>query len=101
MNQDNIDKLSELNKYQIAGLAVLGSTLAALSVVFTLRRLGLVRRPAAPDAVDGPAQTPEGAVMSTEIPHHFSEDLLVPGLTYTGAEVQQQDDHDGRSPEGV
>ncbi|MDQ2745517.1 MAG: hypothetical protein M3Z66_24935 [Chloroflexota bacterium] len=101
MNQDSIDKLSELNKYQIAGLAVLGSTLAALSVVFTLRRFGLVRRRAAPDAVDAPGQTPTGAAMSSEIPQHFSEDLLVPGITYTGAEVQQQDDHDGRSPEGV
>ncbi len=101
MNQDSIDKLSELNKYQIAGLAVLGSTLAALSVVFTLRRFGLIGRHVAPEAVDGPGQTPAGAIMSSEIPHHFSEDLLVPGLTYTGAEVQQQDDHDGRSPEGV
>ncbi len=101
MNQDGIDKLSDLNKYQIAGLALLGSTLAALSVIFTLRRFGLVSRRVAPEAMDAPGQTPDGAVMSSEIPHHFSEDLLVPGLTYTGAEVQQQDDHDGRSPEGV
>lgn len=101
MNQDSIDKLSDLNKYQIAGLALLGSTLAALSVIFTLRRFGLVSRRVTPEAVDGPGQTPDGAAMSSEIPNHFSEDLLVPGLTYTGAEVQQQDDHDGRSPEGV
>jgi hypothetical protein len=40
-------------------------------------------------------------VAPAEIPQHFSEDLVVPGFTETGAEIVKQDREEGRSPEGV
>lgn len=39
--------------------------------------------------------------MPSQVPHHFTENLLVPGFTETGQQVEEEDDTQGRSPEGV
>lgn len=99
MESEKTDKLGELNGYQIAGLAILASTLAALGMVFLLRRSGLLgARPLPPEMATQPA-VPHTQDNGT--PNHFTEELLVPGITYTGEEVAEQDRVAGRSPEGV
>jgi hypothetical protein len=52
----------------------------------------------APEVLIQPAVDAE---TSTETPLHFSEDLLVTGLTHTGLEIVRQDNEEGRSSEGV
>lgn len=98
MESEKVDRLGQLKGYQIAGLALVASTVAALAVVWTLRRLGILgprqaggdeRQPAVPHGSHG------------ETPRHFSEELLVPGMTFTGEQVAAQDHEIGRSPEGV
>jgi hypothetical protein len=99
MESEKTDKLGELNGYQIAGLAILASTLAALGMVFLLRRSGVLGAPPlSPEMATQPA-VPHASDNGT--PNHFTEELLVPGITYTGEEVAQQDREAGRSPEGV
>jgi hypothetical protein len=99
MQREETDRLGDLNAYQIAGLALVASTLAALGVVFLLRRSGILGSPALPPNFDKQPAVPHSPETGT--PHHFSEELLVPGITYTGEEVAQQDAEVGRSPEGV
>ena len=112
MDQPTVDRLGRLNRYQIAALAFITSAVAAVAVLLAIRRFLFTQTPessVAPaadrraedtfsDSMEQP-DTPEA--MGTAIPHHFSEDLIVPGLTKTGPEILQDDDQDGRSPEGV
>jgi hypothetical protein len=99
MDQEKVETRTELNGYQLAGLAVVASTVAALAVLYIVRLLGIV----------GPQAMPDGGDTQPAVPHapgdgastHFSEELLVPGLTYSGVEVEEQDRTEGRSPEGV
>lgn len=112
MNQPTLDRLGRLNGFQIAALAFLTSATAAVAVLLTLRRFLFARAPeqsddpdSGPDAAQAPSydmqqpETPEA--MATVVPHHFSENLVVPGLTKTGLEILQDDDRNGKSPEGV
>ncbi len=93
MGNQKITERRELNALQIAGLAIVGSTLAAVATLIAVRRWGLVRRP---------KTEAEGSMVPRRTnPGHFSEDAIIPGFTYTGAEVEEQDSQSGRSSEGV
>ncbi|MDQ2743636.1 MAG: hypothetical protein M3Z66_15275 [Chloroflexota bacterium] len=48
-----------------------------------------------------PIQPAVSAEMPAHLPHHFTEDVILPGFTETGQDVERQDDTEGRSPEGV
>jgi hypothetical protein len=50
---------------------------------------------------DGPVQPVADPAQSSDVPSHFSEDLIIPGLTHTGQEILEQDLQQGRSPDGV
>jgi hypothetical protein len=99
MQREETDRLGDLNAYQIAGLALVASTVAALGVVFLLRRSGILGGPALPPGFETQPAVPHNPEPGT--PDHFTEELLVPGITFTGKEVAQQDAEVGRSPEGV
>jgi|SRR5947209_18407927 len=101
MDSEKIDRLSALSALQIAGLAIAGSTLVAVGTLFGLRRLGLVRRRPTENTETVEPQPAVPVVASSSIPNHFSEDAVIPGMTYTGADVRRQDELQGRSPEGV
>ena len=100
MEKEKVDRISGLGALQIAALAIGGSTIVALATLAALKRLGLVRgAPASePDILPQPAVPTRS---QTEVPHHFTEDVVVPGHTYTGADILAQDERAGRSPEGV
>ncbi|HZU13725.1 MAG TPA: hypothetical protein VFB58_12870 [Chloroflexota bacterium] len=106
--KDVTDSLSKMSATEIAGGAIGFSLLAALSTMGVLhlrQRLGRART-AAPSPLPGagtpsPVEPMGDAVMAAEVPHHFSEGLVVPGFTETGADIERQDDRYGRSPEGV
>ena len=97
------DQLSDARTYGGAALAgfaaVLVSTVTALTVIFLFRW----RRSRADHRNDllmerVPIQPAVNTAAPAQMPHHFSEDLLVPGLTHSGTEIAQQE---GRNPEGV
>ncbi|HEX6506984.1 MAG TPA: hypothetical protein VF221_05060 [Chloroflexota bacterium] len=101
MNQEKVARLSHLSAVQIAALAIVGSTVAALSVLFGLRGMGIVRSPGdMPVHDDAPQPMVDTTVLAPK-PRHFTEDIVIPGKTFTGADVLEQDDRLGRSPEGV
>ncbi len=91
------ERLGRLNAYQIAGLAAVMSTAVALAVVALLRRFcvpsGTIRR--------GGTSSATGETGMPEVPHHFSEDLTIPGLTFTGSELIETEDQEGKHPEGA
>jgi hypothetical protein len=99
MEREKVDRLAELNGFQLAGLAVVASTVAALSVLYVLRKIGMVGSPPLPPWAASQPAVPHEHQDGT--PEHFSETLLVPGITFTGEEVAEQDSTEGRSPEGV
>lgn len=101
MESEKVDRLSALSALQIAGLAIAGSTLVALATLFGLRRLGLVRRRPTENSGTEGAQPAVPVATSSSVPNHFSEDVVIPGMTFTGADVRRQDELEGRSPEGV
>lgn len=102
MTIQTTDRFSRLGAIQLAVLAVGASTIAALAVAYALRRLNVVRAPA-PNATPGVDHTGSNGqvAMPAQPPNHFSEDLVVPGRTYTGPEIVEQVDDAGQSPEGV
>jgi hypothetical protein len=98
--------LPQANARQMAGLsfvALVSSALTALVIVFALskRRQAVVERAALERAESEPTQPAINTVTPTGVPDHFTEDLVVPGLTFTGAQIEDQDEKLGRSPEGV
>lgn len=107
--------LARLSSLQIALLAVMMSTIMAVGVLIAVRMLmgGNPAPEGLSTAGEAPAGAPDGNTafdsvqpavdteMTVEIPHHFTEDLIVPGLTETGQDVLRDDDTLGRSPEGV
>lgn len=109
MDAQNRIRLARLNSLQIAGLAVLTSTLAALSVLFAVRLAMGRHRPVTADVATAmPESTAPDTVqpavdseMEARLPHHFTEDLIIPGFTETGQDVLRDDETAGRSPEGV
>ncbi|GAC1324373.1 MAG: hypothetical protein NVS2B16_04760 [Chloroflexota bacterium] len=90
---------------QLAGIAVIavaGSTIACVSVYLAVRARRTRKTPySEQDAGGTTAQPAVGTITPAGVPHHFSEDLVIPGLTLTGQETIQQDNVLGRSPEGV
>lgn len=94
-----LEGLGGLNAYQIAGLAIAVSSVVAAAVLLAVRRLIGRDQGAEPELSIG--QPPIGPETSAEMPHHFSEELIVPGFTETGSEISEQDATDGHAPEGV
>lgn len=110
--------LSNLDRAEIAGGAIGFSLLVALVTMAILR---LIRRPGGKEqpATSNPAEASAGDTSSIEservppiqpigdrevpmhVPNHFSEGVVIPGLTETGVEVEEQDVIYGRSPEGI
>jgi hypothetical protein len=111
------NQVSRLSPYQSLVLAVIMSMLTALAVLFALRLRDhtAVSEPAAPPPAPdtneppaAPAMAPADAAQpavstasQTEVPNHFSEDLIVPGFTHTGPEIVEQDIREGARPDGV
>lgn len=91
MNQEQVKTLGTLNGYQVAGLAFVASAVAAVATLVVLRRT-ILRRPDA---------AAEALTATDGVPHHFSENLIIPGFTATGEQIADQDAEEGRSPEGV
>lgn len=104
------ERLTTKNSLQIAALGVLVSAIVSLGVIFTLRFL-TGRQPGASATREWsngstrgtppPLQPAIGIEMPATVPAHFTEDVVIPGFTETGQEIELQDDIDGRSPEGV
>lgn len=99
MDSEKVDRLSALSALQIAALAIAGSTIAAVTTLIGLRRLGMVRRRTSENFES--AQPAAQVRMPPTVPSHFSEEVVIPGVTYTGADILRQDELEGRSPEGV
>lgn len=105
MSGRKVDRLGELNPLQIAGLAVLSSAIVAGTVTALVRRFfhhGAHPDETADDGLLVPTSQPATAEpLPADVPQHFTEALIVPGITESGAEISEQDANDGRSPEGV
>jgi hypothetical protein len=102
MNTDRLPmKLSDMSTPQIAGGAI------GLALLVSLAGYGVSRviRRFMPDRTGtsnlAPLQPAVDRAMQAEVPDHFSEELIVPGFTATGADIERQDETLGRSPEGV
>ena len=99
-------QLTESSAYKVVGIAaiaVLTSALTAIGVLFMLR-WRRSKRPYGGDRVEVeriPTQPAVDTSMSVQAPQHFTEEMVVPGRTYTGAEIVQQDEEAGRSAEGA
>jgi hypothetical protein len=106
MNRDDVMRTAPVALMALgASLAIAGATV----VVTSLRRR---REPAVMpagtrepvvvnSAGSGEVQPAVEVEMPATVPHHFTEELIIPGFTETGADVEEQDAHNGRSPEGV
>ena len=116
MDQNMKSRATALNAYQIAGLALATSTIVAIAVLVVLRRTVLSHT--APEEVASTgttvaptpvaeredASTVQPAVdteMPAAPPSHFSEDLVIPGFTETGAQIEEDDDAQRPSPGNV
>ena len=95
--------VSGLSGLQLAGLALLTSTVVAVAIYFGLRRKPVLISPSLDQSTQHTEESalPERPSRATGTPNHFSEDLIVPGLTQTGDEIAEQDAKQGRSTEGV
>lgn len=98
------EQLTEAITYRTAaGLGAIALFASALTAVLML--IVLRQRSAHPAGEKASGQTPARPVVDTvamaRMSNHFSEDLLVPGLTHTGPEIAEQAVRQGRSPEGV
>lgn len=84
----------------LAGLATLTSSVVAVAVHYAVRM-----RRRAPRSVTYSADQLEVETVpspgSSHTPDHFSEDVILPGFTATGAQVREDGITRGRSPEGV
>ncbi len=103
MDQPKTARLARLNAYQVAGLAIVSSAVAAGAVLLLMRRFVFRPQSRQETLPTGEPEVQPAVETSapTETPHHFSENLIVPGKTATGTEISEQDARDGRSPEGV
>lgn len=102
MNRTVWNRLSPLQLAALAGIVVGGSAAIAVGVLLIVR-MGQARALAdyAEKAEEVPIQPSVATSTSSEVPHHFTEDIVVPDKTFTGLEIVEQDDQIGRSPEGV
>jgi hypothetical protein len=99
----NNRKLAQLGPVPLAVIAMAVSLGGALLVLFVTR---LWRGAPAPEidttgAERIPPQPDVEAAMPAGVPGHFTEELVIPGFTETGADVERDDGALGRSPEGV
>jgi hypothetical protein len=104
MEQDTVGVAKNTFKIgAMAALALVTSTVTALGVLMFLRtkRNARIEREADWKADETFVQPAVGTSISAKAPHHFSEELVVPGVTRTGVEIELEDAQDGRSPEGV
>lgn len=102
MEANDTERLTVAQIAGIAALAVLGSAVAGISVLIAVRsRRARIVTGEMEQAARIPTQPAVGTTTAAEVPHHFSEDLVVPGKTLTGQETIEQDNALGRSPEGV
>ncbi len=99
----NDRKLAGLGPLQLAGIAMAASIISAILVMLAGRKW----KPAAGLAIDVsgvkriPPQPEVDLAMPSSVPTHFTEELILPSFTETGADVERDDDTWGRSPEGV
>ena len=104
----NTPTLPDAKPAHIAGITLAATVLSTLTAVAVLFAIGTRRRRYAQrfersdtDAARIPVQPAVNTTTASAMPPHFSEDVLVPGRTFTGPEVLQQDERQGRSDEGV
>lgn len=99
----NNRKLAELGPFQLAGIALAASIVSAILVMLAGRRWkGAEGRALDVSGAKRIPQQPEvDMAMPSTIPSHFTEELILPSFTETGADVERDDDTLGRSPEGV
>jgi hypothetical protein len=101
------DQLSDAKTYRVAAVAavaaIIASSLTALTVIFLLRwrRQTQAEKRDELQVEQVPIQPAVNTSAPAQVPNHFTENVLVPGITHTGPEIAQQDDSEGRSPEGV
>jgi hypothetical protein len=101
------DQLSDAKTYRVAAVAgmaaIIASSLTALTVIFLLRWQRQTRAEKRDElqVEQVPTQPAINTTAPARKPNHFTENLLVPGFTHTGPEIEQHDDSEGRSPEGV
>lgn len=107
MARDDLDRLSKLNPLQLLAIGIGASVLAALAVLFAM---GMRRRSMAQSSdpqnpllyrEEVPIQPAVDTVMQADVPQHFTEDVVIPGFTETGMDVEHQDETGGGSPQGV
>jgi hypothetical protein len=99
----NNRRLAELGPIRLAGIAMVASIGSALLVLlFTRLWSGAAGPEMDTSGADRIPQQPEvDLAMPATVPGHFTEELVIPGFTETGADVERDDDTLGRSPEGV
>lgn len=99
----------------LAGLAFIISAMVSIGVLYAVRKSKQMTANGAAHAsfaaasngnlagtpVTPPIQPAVTAQMAAHVPDHFSEELIVPGFTETGQDIERQDEEHGRSPEGV
>lgn len=98
MDRAKLDVRAPQGAVSVAALALFGSAIAAIATRYILRRTLLS---SGPRLRPTPVQPAIGKEMPDAVPSHFTEDLIVPGFTATGADVERQDDVFERSPSGV
>ncbi len=90
------DQLTRLKPAWMAVVAILLSLLCVTAVYIATRILG-----------DSPTPNPEPDQPATDTPitetppPHFTEEMIIPGITETGMQILEDDDTEGRSPGGV
>lgn len=98
----NNRKLAELGPLRLAGIAMAGSVISAILVMLAGRLFNRVQSKAIDTSANRiPPQPEADMAMPTTVPSHFTEELILPSFTETGADVERDDDTWGRSPEGV
>jgi hypothetical protein len=101
------EQLSDAKTYRVAAVAgiaaIIASSLTALTVIFLLRWRRQTRAEKRDElqVEQVPTQPAFNTSAPVRMPNHFTENLVVPGVTHTGSEIAQHDDLEGRSPEGV
>lgn len=104
MEQDQVTVAKNTFKIgAMAALALITSTLTALGMLMFLRtkRHARIEREEDWKADEPFAQPAVDTTVSAKTPRHFSEELVVPGVTQTGLDIEHEDMLQGRSPEGV
>jgi hypothetical protein len=96
------DPVAALTPGQIILRAAIVSFLISLGTLAVLRLLRS-RTPSGSINIAEPVKEPNTITPTptTAAPAHFTEDIIVPGVTETGEQIMRQDAEHGGSPEGV